>query len=270
MGQLSISSWLTAQPRPGAVICPRDTSHLRPVPSGSTPTPSEAPTDKALPSTSLPASKAPIALDPAAPVSVATKTLDSRASIVPCSSQHIKAFRRLTSLLLPIPYPDSFYKETVNDPIIASLTRILLWREAEPTTPGSNEFEAGDTNDWQLVAGIRCRLLASPPNDPADQTTVLYISTLATLSAFRDQGLASALLTDVMVRAAQQYGVTAVMAHVWEGNQEALAWYKRRNFRIVGKDNTYYRRLAPQTSAYIIRRDLRPTDLIGQGFKRAG
>ena len=99
---------------------------------------------------------------------------------------------------------------------------------------------------------------------------MLYISTLATLSAFRDQGLASALLTDAIVRAAQQYGVTAVVAHVWEANEEALTWYKRRHFKVVGKDEMYYRRLAPKTSAYIIRRDLRPTDLIGHSFEQAG
>lgn len=194
-----------------------------------------------------------------------TSPLPSQAIIEPCSSQHLKAFRRLTSLLLPIPYPDSFYTETIGNPIINSLTRVVLWGQSSRWTDAAGSRDSGAVST-QLVAAIRCRLLDSVPNDPSEKIPVLYISTLGTLSPFRSHGLASQLLHSVARRALENYGAATIMAHVWEANNEALAWYKNRGFQVVGKDDMYYRRLAPQTAAYIVRNDLRPSDYAHQAF----
>lgn len=189
-------------------------------------------------------------------------SLVPQAIIEPCSAQHLKAFRRLTALLLPIPYPNNFYTETVNDPIIASLTRVVMWGQPSKWADAAWDRDPGAMSR-QLVAAIRCKLLDSVPNSSSEQIPVLYISTLGTLSPFRDHGLASQLLQDVSRRAMQNHGAATIMAHVWAANEEALAWYENRGFRIVGKDETYYRRLAPQTAAYLVRKDLRLSDCLG-------
>lgn len=190
------------------------------------------------------------------------------ASIESCSEENLRSFRRLMSLLLPIPYPESFYKSTVNDPVISSMTRVVLWKHppsgqgaAKATSPekGGNF----DADRARLVAAIRCRLLADPANDKAGESKpIVYIAALATLSPFRSHGLASYLLQHIMRIGFNDYGATAIMAHVWEANEDGLAWYTKRGFQIIGTDDDYYRRLAPKTSAFIVRRDISVADVI--------
>lgn len=179
----------------------------------------------------------PFANDPQRP-------LPPQASISPITSDIIPSFRRLNSLLLPIPYQDKFFKETVEDQIIASISRAALW-----TSDGAKP---------RLVGAIRCRLLASPT--PAVGPS-LYISTIGTLAPYRSHGLATALLDDVMRRAIETYGISSVSAHVWAANTEGLEWYAKRGFKEVGRQEQYYKRLDP-SSAIMIRRDISVIDLL--------
>lgn len=195
-------------------------------------------------------------------------TLPPNVTISPCTEQHITAFRRLNSLLLPIPYRADFYAETVQDPVIASITRVALWHEA-PTSTSASAQRQQDTqitsSPPRLVASIRCRLLSCPPHDPTEFAPILYISTLTTLSPFRRHALASHLLATVTRTAVEEYGAIAIMAHVWEANEEAMEWYRNRGFRFVVKEEDYYRRLAPKTAAWVVRRDVGPGDLLMGG-----
>jgi len=52
------------------------------------------------------------------------------------------------------------------------------------------------------------------------------------------------------------------MAHVWEANEEAMEWYRRRGFKVVGREECYYKRLAPKSAAWVVSRDVRPGDLL--------
>lgn len=254
MGQSTISSWLKSSSKKSEAVAASLSSNTEPVindvPDGKHDTRAHPPVT--FQETKTAATTTPLG---------AASLKDSRASIETCSQRHLKAFRRLTALLLPIPYPDSFFQETINDPTIASLTKVVWWTDAGkrlPATGGAMEQAA----TGQLVAGIRCRLLAAPPNDPSQKMTILYISTLGTLSPFRGHGLATQLLREVTQIAARTYGATAVMGHVWEANEEALGWYKKRGFRVVDRDEMYYRRLAPKTAAFVIKRDILPSDLV--------
>jgi len=67
--------------------------------------------------------------------------------------------------------------------------------------------------------------------------------------------------------AAERYGVVSVMAHAWEANEEGMAWYSKRGFTMVTKVDDYYKRLAPQTAAFIVRRDLGPCDMLAWNKK---
>ncbi|KAK5143846.1 acyl-CoA N-acyltransferase [Cryomyces antarcticus] len=174
----------------------------------------------------------------------------------PCTDASLSSFRRLNALLLPIPYPSKFYDEIITDPITASLTLLAVWRDQDDVTQ-----QAIDRR--RVVGGIRCRLL----RNPHDVTDTLYISTICILSSYRAYGIATQLLQTVIARAVERYNVTAVTAHVWEANAEALAWYKKRGFAVEAKEEGYYRRLRPQTALFV-RRRVSVTDLLWRVSKQ--
>jgi len=182
--------------------------------------------------------------------------LPANVTIEPCHEKYLPGYRKMNALLLQIPYREEFYKETMEDPIIASVTRLALWHERSSTSASPTSTEA------KLVAAIRCRVLASPPENPYEKVPVLYISTLTTLGPFREHAIASHLLAEVTRLAIKLYNVKAVSGHVWEANVDGLEWYKKRGFRLVAHEPEYYRRLAPKTAALVIRRDIGPTDLL--------
>lgn len=182
--------------------------------------------------------------------------LPANVTIEPCHEKYLPGYRKMNALLLQIPYREDFYNETMEDEVIASVTRLALWHERSSTAASSTGTEA------KLVAAIRCRVLASPPENPYEKVPVLYISTLTTLGPFREHAIASHLLAEVTRIAIELYDAKAVSGHVWEANADGLEWYKKRGFRVVAHEPEYYRRLAPKTAALVIRRDIGPTDLL--------
>ena len=57
--------------------------------------------------------------------------------------------------------------------------------------------------------------------------------------------------------------VTAVYAHVWEANTDALEWYVKRGFEVEkGVVEGYYRKLRP-AGARVVRRRLGVADYLG-------
>ena len=190
---------------------------------------------------------------------IALKPLPNNVAISVCTADYIKAFRRLNALLLPIQYPDTFYQETLQDEIIASITRIALWTPSSSLSNGNSVIRTLPTDaegGVKIVAGIRCRLLTSPPHKPTAAEPNLYISTIGTLAPFRELSLASHLMEEIFGIAVEQYGLSTVYAHVWEQNEEALDWYVRRGFTVLHKEMGYYQKLAPNTNAWLIKCDI--------------
>lgn len=203
----------------------------------------------------------------------------------PCTSADVPALKRLNALLLPIPYPDVFYRETVQDPTIHRLTILAFWCD------GDDDGDDSSTGDkcCRLVGAIRGRLLpnlaattksymtastrhaqSKPyPSEAAvqhqatheDDGPMLYLSTLALLSPYRAHGIATHLLQAVLRRAVSDHGVRYVGAHVWEANTEGRAWYRRRGFREISRETGYYRRLSP-SDAVVVRREVSVLDLV--------
>lgn len=174
-----------------------------------------------------------------------------------CTKDDIPHLKRLTSLLLPIPYPDKFYKEIIDDPVTANITLLAVWHD-DPSR--------SVTGKGRLVGAIRCRLLASSSISSQSgignaDAPMLYLSTLVLLSPYRQHGIATHLLRTLTQRAVNDYGVVRVGAHVWEANSDALAWYRKRGFRGTGRDSGYYRRLDPQ-AAIVMERKVGVTDLL--------
>jgi len=209
--------------------------------------------------TAHPASPSLASLTASSPHSSLPQPLSPNITLEPLIKARLSAFKRLNSLLLPIPYQNKFYDEILTDPVTASVTFVAIWHDDDDDkkndTSASSNAHAPDLNTpdrGKLIAGIRCRILQSPDTTEAH----LYISTLTLLSPYRGQGIATHLLSAALASAERRnYGVTAVCAHVWEANDEALAWYARRGFRVVGREEGYYRRLKPG-GAVLVRREV--------------
>lgn len=139
-----------------------------------------------------------------------------------------------------------------------SFSRIITWSE---------------DSEEKVIGGIVCRLEATPTpeSSPSNPEFVpgchdLYIQSLALLSPYQGQGLAAAVLQDVILAAASTsissngVKVVEIYAHVWTENTDALEWYSKRGFkreeRVI---DGYYRKLKPDT-AWILRRRILPSD----------
>ena len=186
-------------------------------------------------------------------------SMHPQAKISPVAPAHIQPLRRITSLLLPIHYPDSFYHQIL-DPSSASLSRVILWEDPQ-------------SKETKVVGGLVCRL--DPSLTPGSESHApqiidgsydIYLQSLVLLSPYRENGLAAAALNSVIEAAIQLDGmkIRALYAHVWTENTEGLEWYSARGFQ---KDEEvisgYYKRLKPD-SAWILRRNLMPSDHLAQ------
>lgn len=184
------------------------------------------------------------------------------------STGHIPSLARITGLLLPIRYPNSFYTATITDPVIASLSRVAVYHD-HPVAAAPDSSASTGTD--KVIGGIRCRLEKQDPGQETQgrEATNLYIQTLHLLSPYRGHGVATALLNSLLFEVppgpkarcwvselVKHYNIRSVKAHVHEANDEGLKWYVARGFKIQdGVVENYYRRLKP-SGARIVRLDM--------------
>lgn len=179
---------------------------------------------------------------------------------------YIPSLTRITGLLLPIRYPNSFYTAIITDPVVASISRVAVYHD-HPGATLTDESAASWAD--KVIGGIRCRLerLDSEPEDKQPATT-LYIQTLHLLSPYRGHGVAASLLNSLLYDTSgadggransdlvKHYNIRSVTAHVHEANEDALKWYESRGFKLKeGVIEGYYRRLTP-SGARIVQLDL--------------
>ena len=220
--------------------------------------------------------------NPTAVSSAAAPSLPPEASIVPVAESHIPSLRRINSLLLPVEYAGSFYKN-IQEPLISGLfSRVILWKDSGRAS-----------SQPKVIGGMVCRFETNPFVDESGQPRTveeirsrpypswsspyhaIYIQSLGILSPYRSLGLASATLEHIMAsaRALRDQGpryeahpgqpminVEVVYAHVWTENEEGLRWYESRGFvrdaePLVG----YYYKLRPDT-AWIVRKQIGPSE----------
>ncbi|KAL2183067.1 hypothetical protein L209DRAFT_782291 [Thermothelomyces heterothallicus CBS 203.75] len=217
----------------------------------------------------------PVTLPPnGVPVLPSPPSIPSGATIVPLAEEHVPALRRINSLLLPVPYPDSFYARAL-EPLASGLfSRAILWQDSDADTP-------------KVIGGLICRLEPNPFLDaqgrPLPQPSVpthsqkpfsvppdtpyhaIYIQSLALLSPYRSLGLAAAALEHIIASASllpeagSNIDARTIYAHVWTENEEGLKWYEARGFAREGTEPVkgYYFKLRPD-SAWVVRRHIGP------------
>ncbi|RYP21028.1 hypothetical protein DL766_008042 [Monosporascus sp. MC13-8B] len=187
-----------------------------------------------------------------------------QATISPILPEHIPALRRITSLLLPVNYPDSFWARLSDPQSSGAFSRVLLWTDDDDPSQHHHHHQQQQQQQPQtpspkVIGGLVCRPEPSPfpPETPgAAQPNALYIQSLVLLSPYRSLGLAAALLEDAAGAAARSPDLAcdAVWAHVWTDNAEALRWYLARGFEREPEEvRGYYFKLRPD-SAWIVRR----------------
>ncbi|CAZ86627.1 unnamed protein product [Tuber melanosporum] len=161
-------------------------------------------------------------------------------TIAPPTPLTIPLLKRLNTLLLPIPYPQTFYSEILPSPLLTRLTRLAFYNPPPSSSPSAQPI---------CIGAIRCRL------EPHGK---LYVMTLCTLSPYRGLGVAGRLLEAVVGS-----GVREVYAHVWEMNVEGIGWYARRGFEVGAVVGGYYRRLRPD-GARVVRRWVGVVEWVGK------
>lgn len=77
-----------------------------------------------------------------------------------------------------------------------------------------------------------------------------YIMTLGVISNYRHLGYGAEIL-DKIITDARNLGLQCVGLHVHVENRPALRFYDRRGFKILGKVDEYYKKIAPN-SAFIL------------------
>ncbi|CAK7217282.1 hypothetical protein SBRCBS47491_003111 [Sporothrix bragantina] len=188
------------------------------------------------------------------PMSSASSSAAAPNKIVFPRDVHIPDLVSVNGILLPVRYPDSFYKVVADPTRIASLfNRVIL----------------GD--DGEVVGGVACRLEPTPFVQGAGNGNGLavYIQSLALLSPYRGRGLMAAVLDSILatVKALNDAAastllattgpVVSLFAHVWTEHDDALQWYASRKFTRQGNApiEDYYFALRPNT-AWVVRRDV--------------
>ena len=176
-------------------------------------------------------------------------------TIAPVTSTHLPALARLTTNLLPIKYPPSFYTEVTEDPASASATfsSVALFTSPSPTPAPNPAIPA--TEPATPIGWIRCSLHPLPvPTPDLQPQNELYIKALLLHPAYRALGIATSLLNQILSNTAAliRFQVVSISAHVWESNTEALEWYAKRGFERVEFVDGYYRRLRPG-GAWLVR-----------------
>ena len=203
-----------------------------------------------------------------------SQSLPASISITAVDPATLPAYRRLITSLLPIRYPDKFYQESVSDPS-QSLSIALCATHIESSLQNGkrkrdNTVQAAYPGGAPVVvAGIQARLEPVPPlspSSPPDTNDVqsqkleyqIYVQTLATTAPYRCLSLATHLLHNLILAFLTNHpdkSITSIYAHVWEANNEALAWYRNRGFLAADMVESYYRKLRPG-GARVLRKNI--------------
>ncbi|KAG0266661.1 hypothetical protein BG011_001508 [Mortierella polycephala] len=127
--------------------------------------------------------------------------------------------KRLNTVLFPVVYAPSFYKEVLE---IGEFAKIIYFNDV-------------------CVGAVCCR------KEDADGSTSLqnlYIATLGVLAPYRRLGLGSKMLMHILENAEQtssnESKIAKVYLHVQSNNEEALEFYKKHGFEVAEKCENYY------------------------------
>ncbi|CAG8533666.1 14237_t:CDS:2 [Ambispora leptoticha] len=167
------------------------------------------------------------------------QTTSHRIALGDVTQNNMGQLKRLNSVLFPVHYTDRFYKDVLE---VGEFAKLAYFNDA-------------------CVGGVCCRkeLIAGTP-----EKSKLYIMTLGVLAPYRNLGLGTALLKHILEHAhsinssptpQNHPKFTEVYLHVQTSNNEAISFYKKYDFEIVGTIQDYYKKITPP-DAYILSKKL--------------
>ncbi|KAF3918100.1 hypothetical protein ABW21_db0208058 [Orbilia brochopaga] len=212
------------------------------------------------------------------PTALPISSLPPNVTIRAPTKANIHLLKRINSLLLPVPYPENFYRDVLQRPESEILTRLAFYDdecvggircrvETEAEYRASMERSVL-REDKDSTAGSR--ILKAIPNDSVRRSWTdsaedaggpkrkIYIMTLAVLAPYRSLSIGSHLVDYTLSTAAKDPLIDAdeAYAHVWIANEGAFEFYRKLGFDVstgaVVRD--YYRRLDPRDAKVVSRK----------------
>ncbi|KAF9933162.1 N-alpha-acetyltransferase 50 [Linnemannia zychae] len=149
-----------------------------------------------------------------------SKNVGFRVGLGDITPNNLGQLKRLNTVLFPIVYAPSFYKDVLD---VGEFAKIIYFNDV-------------------CVGAVCCRKEVVP-GSPNDQN--LYIATLGVLAPYRRLGLGSEMLKHILEQASLSASsghpkIAKVYLHVQSNNEEALEFYKKHGFEVAEKCENYY------------------------------
>ncbi|RHZ82725.1 hypothetical protein Glove_104g50 [Diversispora epigaea] len=162
-------------------------------------------------------------------------TTTHRISLGDVTPNNLGQLKRLNSVLFPVNYSEKFYKDVLE---VGEFAKLAYFNDA-------------------CVGAVCCR--KEPIQGTIPEQTKLYIMTLGVLAPYRNLGLGTTLLTHILHHATCGTPTAPkfieIFLHVQTSNEEALAFYQKYGFEIIGTVEGYYKKITPP-DAYILSKKL--------------
>ncbi|KAM5557953.1 hypothetical protein ABKV19_025000 [Rosa sericea] len=153
----------------------------------------------------------------------------------PIQPADLEILEQIHTDLFPIRYESEFFQNVVNGQDIVS------WAAVDRSRPNGQSDELIGFVTARIVLARESEigdLLNYDPSKP-DQTLV-YILTLGVVESFRNLGIASALIREVIKYASSIPTCRAVYLHVISYNNPAILLYKKMSFKCVRRLQGFY------------------------------
>lgn len=153
--------------------------------------------------------------------------MDTQVRLVNLREEDLWQLKKLNAVLFPIKYQDREYTYALAS---GAFSKLAFY---------------GDT----CVGSVACRLERSFGGRR------LYIMTLGVLAPYRRLGIGSKLLESILELCQQTHDIDEVYLHVQINNEEALALYKKFDFKIQETIQNYYKHIDPP-DCYLLSKEI--------------
>ncbi|KAL8469396.1 hypothetical protein ACS0TY_032289 [Phlomoides rotata] len=153
----------------------------------------------------------------------------------PVQPSDLVILERIHGKLFPIRYETEFFHNVVNG------NGIVSWGAVDRSRPEEQSDELIGFVTARVVSAKESEIedLLSFDSSKADQT-LIYILTLGVVDSYRNLGIASSLIHEVMKYASNISTCRAVYLHVISYNNPAMHLYKKMSFQCVRRLYNFY------------------------------
>ncbi|XP_041011014.1 histone acetyltransferase MCC1 [Juglans microcarpa x Juglans regia] len=153
----------------------------------------------------------------------------------PIQPSDLEVLERIHGDLFPIRYESEFFQNVVNG------REIVSWAAVDRSRPNGQSDE--------LIGFITARIVLAKESEITDllrydssksDQTLVYILTVGVVEAYRNCGIASALIRKVIKYASSIPTCRAVYLHVISYNNPAIHLYKKMSFKCVRRLQGFY------------------------------